>query len=245
MKSKKILKRVLLTTGFVLLALLITLTGYLSFNTYKALPEAIAASKEANVTKEKGLLVFEPQVPVIGNIIFYQGGLVQTESYSLLAQGFSEVGFRVFMPKMPLNLAILNTNAYRDILSNHPSEAPWLIMGHSLGGATGAIALANEPLNVKGLVLLAAYTTESSDLSQSSIKVLSVVGANDKVLSWENYEAYQRLLPKSTTYALIEEGNHSGFGHYGQQKGDGLSTITSDEQQAQLIQLLLDWLLSL
>jgi hypothetical protein len=242
MKQKKILKRILITTTIVFLALLITISGYLSFNTYKALPEAITASKSDNVTKERGLLIFEPQVPTIGNIIFYQGGLVQTESYSLLAQGLTDVGFRVFMPKMPLNLAILNTNAYRDILSTYPSELPWIMMGHSLGGATGAIALANDQLNIEGLVLLAAYTTESSDLSQSSLNVLSVVGAHDKVLSWENYDAYQSLLPESTTYAVLEEGNHGGFGHYGQQKGDGQSTITSDEQQAQLIQLLLEWL---
>ncbi|MCF0238629.1 MAG: hypothetical protein HUK24_08520 [Sphaerochaetaceae bacterium] len=29
---------------------------------------------------------------------------------------------------------------------------------------------------------------------------------------------------------VIEGGNHSGFGSYGHQKGDGISTITKEEQ---------------
>ncbi len=33
-------------------------------------------------------------------------------------------------------------------------------------------------------------------------------------------------------------GNHSGFGLYGQQNGDGTATMSAEEQQKQLIQLI-------
>ena len=54
----------------------------------------------------------------------------------------------------------------------------------------------------------------------------------------EKYEDAKSRLPESTLYKVIEGGNHSGFGLYGQQNGDGEATMSAEEQQKQLIQLI-------
>ena len=40
-----------------------------------------------------------------------------------------------------------------------------------------------------------------------------------------------RRLPEGTSLKVIDGGNHAQFGHYGPQKGDGIATISREEQQ--------------
>ena len=60
----------------------------------------------------------------------------------------------------------------------------------------------------------------------------------------EKYEDAKSRLPKSTLYTTIEGGNHSGFGLYGQQNGDGTATMSAEEQQKQLVQLIKQFIVS-
>ncbi|MNI57192.1 hypothetical protein D3C73_1122390 [compost metagenome] len=58
----------------------------------------------------------------------------------------------------------------------------------------------------------------------------------------EKYNEGRSYLPGNTVYSSIEGGNHGQFGSYGPQKGDGVPTITEEEQQARTAQAMLDWL---
>jgi hypothetical protein len=51
-------------------------------------------------------------------------------------------------------------------------------------------------------------------------------------------------LPKDTQYVSIEGGNHAGFGNYGVQKGDNKATISNEQQQTEISQLIVAWLQS-
>jgi len=84
-------------------------------------------------------------------------------------------------------------------------------------------------------VLLAAYPTESADLSASGLLVLSALGDNDLIVDDGVWQGARALLPSDTEYLLIEGGNHAGFGNYGEQPGDGAASITPTEQQAATI----------
>ncbi|MBM9832475.1 alpha/beta hydrolase, partial [Enterococcus faecalis] len=95
---------------------------------------------------------------------------------------------------------------------------------------------------IKGLILLASYPSEKTDLSQSRLAVLSVTADHDQVINWKAYEQASKRLPKSTQFVTISGGNHSGFGLYGQQDKDGQATISPQEQQDQLISLIDDFL---
>ena len=77
------------------------------------------------------------------------------------------------------------------------------------------------------MILLASYPDKSVDFSSSNIPVLSIVASHDKILNWEKYEASKSRLSKASEELVIEGGNHSGFGMYGEQKGDGKASISN------------------
>lgn len=113
--------------------------------------------------------------------------------------------------------------------NNVPSNGiPWIMAGHSLGGAMAASYVAGHTTDYQGLVLLAAYST--ADLTQSGVKVLSVYGSNDGVLNRATYAEDRANLPQDTTEYVIDGGIHSYFGTYGHQDGDGEAAITNEEQ---------------
>lgn len=180
------------------------------------------------VTKsEEGRAVFIPENPAAG-LIFYPGGKVEYSAYAPLMQEFAERGVLCVLVEMPLNLAVLDVNAADGIIEQFPEIEDWYIGGHSLGGSMAASYAAEHADELKGLILLAAYST--ADLTGSGLKVASVYGSNDKVLNMEKYEKYRGNLPEGTAEKIIEGGNHAGFGSYGAQEGDGEATISSSEQ---------------
>ena len=63
-------------------------------------------------------------------------------------------------------------------------------------------------------------------------------------LNWTSYQKAKQFLPKDTQYVSIEGGNHAGFGNYGVQKGDSKATISNEQQQTEISQLIVAWLQS-
>ena len=106
-------------------------------------------------------------------------------------------------------------------------------MGHSLGGVVASQAALSKS-NIEGLVLLASYPAEGTDLSNSTMKVLSIVGNQDQVINRENYDNADIRLPAMTQKMVIDGGNHSQFGDYDFQKGDGVATINKENQWQQV-----------
>ncbi|WP_350344011.1 alpha/beta hydrolase [Proteinivorax tanatarense] len=216
---------------FVILILLVVVsTVFISFRTYKAMDEAVKAKESPNVTVQDRTIVFNPEDEAIANLVFYQGGLVQPQAYAVLGQMLSEQGVRVFIPRMPLNLSILNASSFDKIHGEYEDGNDWYIGGHSLGGATASIYAKNNSENIEGIFFLGAYPSDRSDLSGFEIDVLSINASLDSIIDRDKYEQTKSLLPQHTVYVEIEGGNHSNFGYYGLQKGDEKSTITRKEQ---------------
>lgn len=84
-----------------------------------------------------------------------------------------------------------------------------------------------------GLILLAAYSTK--DLTQVSLRVLSVYGSEDGVMNRESYKKNWANLPADTTEVILEGGCHAQFGSYGPQDGDGTPTISGEVQIRQTV----------
>jgi pimeloyl-ACP methyl ester carboxylesterase len=99
-----------------------------------------------------------------------------------------------------------------------------------------------HPEWLTGLVLWASYPASSDNLSQSSLRVVSIYGTQDGLSDAGKIAASKALLPKDTRYVPIDGGNHAGFGWYGVQSGDGQAKISRQEQQAQVVQATLDLL---
>ena len=94
----------------------------------------------------------------------------------------------------------------------------------------------------EGLILLAAYSTE--DLTESGLEVCSLYGDRDGVLNLEKYQKYRSNLPEGTLELVLKGGNHSDFGSYGHQEGDGESSLEDGVQLAWAAEAVLDMILN-
>jgi len=118
----------------------------------------------------------------------------------------------------------------------------WYIGGHSLGGAMAASYAADHADELDGLLLLAAYSTK--DLSDSDLAVVSLVGSEDGVINRDKLAKYADNLPKDTTVDIqFAGGNHAYYGNYGEQDGDGKAGISREEEQATVVDAVVEaWL---
>lgn len=165
--------------------------------------------------------------------VFYPGAKVEYTSYVPLLCQLAEKGVDVFLVKMPCNLAFLGQNKADDIMKMYEYEH-WYLGGHSLGGAMAAYYAAEHLDDLDGMVLLAAYSTRS--LQSDDFSVVSLYGSEDGVLNMDKVEAGRDYMPRDYTEICIEGGNHAQFGNYGAQKGDGIASISREEQQNQTVE---------
>lgn len=206
------------------------------------MPEALAALEGgAGVTvstTDGDWLTFTPAtgVPRVG-LIYYPGGKVDFRSYAPYAQAIAEAGYLVAIPRVTLNLAITEIDAATPIRAAYPQVERWIVGGHSLGGASAAFYVSNQP-EVAGLFLTGAYS--SVDLSGYAGEVSSIYGTLDGLFPPQEVEETRAALPPQTVFVPLEGGNHAQFGWYGAQSGDNAATLAHDEQQAQTVAALLD-----
>ena len=96
-------------------------------------------------------------------------------------------------------------------------------------GASAAASYAASAKNPPdGVIMLASAMTGGA---KATIKTLALYGSNDRALKeLSDFEAMRASLPEGSAVHCIEGGNHSQFGSYGQQHGDGEAEITPEEQ---------------
>jgi hypothetical protein len=185
-------------------------------------------------------------------LLFYPGGLVDPHAYIRILQGLAIEGYPVVIVKVSANLAITNANKAAACKVAFPEVERWVLSGHSLGGAVACIDINKAPSEYVGLILMASYSSESSDLSDWDGTVLSLFGEKDGLATPEKIRENESLLPTGITvenlidmpynptegqtiYHQIDGGNHAQFGNYGVQDKDGIASITSAEQQTEVV----------
>lgn len=213
----------------VLLALLVGWAVYVGdyYSADETAVTAMAGSETVSVQNTEKMTVFAPENPTAG-FLFYPGGKVESTAYAPLMLALAERDVLCVLIPMPCNLAVLQPNAAEGIPELFPEIENWYIGGHSLGGSMAASFGAKHPEELKGLVLLAAYSTV--DLADSGLDVLSIYGSEDGVLNMEKYENCHRNLPETAVEVIIQGGNHALFGSYGAQDGDGEAGISAAGQ---------------
>ena len=190
-------------------------------------------------TWEDGTMAFVPEAAKTG-LIFYPGGKVEYLAYQPLMQAFAAEGILCVLVEMPFNLAVLDVDAADGIQEEFPKIEEWYIGGHSLGGSMAASYVADHTDEYEGLVLLASYST--AELADSRLNVISIYGSEDEVLNREKYEKNRSNLPADFTEYVIDGGCHAYFGVYGHQDGDGMPTISNQQQIELTAQQLADWI---
>jgi len=184
-------------------------------------------------------------------IVFYPGAFVDVRAYAPICRSIAQQGYAAFLPSFLFNLAVTDVNAANRIMERNYDRniTTWSVGGHSLGAAAASLFVNNFENNVvasgqvQGLFMLGG--TGTNNLSQrTDLSVLLLRGSLDILFPESDAESALRLLPpsSSTRYAVIEGGNHAQMGSYGVQFNDKSATISREEQQAIVVQELVQHL---
>ena len=223
-----------LSLRLIIIPILICFIVYLIINklTYfadiKSIDNYIQKYENATISKlDKTTLVFKGNY-IKAALVFYPGGNVEYLAYKPLLVALASKGILCILFKMTLNIAFFNINAAKGIKEKFPEIKKWYIGGHSLGGLCASFYLHNNINEFKGLILFSSYTIK--DFSGSNLKVISILGNEDKVINMERYNNSKKNLPKNFNEIIIDGGCHSYFGMYGLMKNDGIPKINNIEQ---------------
>jgi hypothetical protein len=205
--------------------------------------DALVSDELVEVRNGDDWITFTPlNSSAITGFIFYPGGNVEPEAYSIVARGIAEQGFFVSIIKFPFDLAFFAPKKGGWLFSLYPNITSWFIGGHSLGGAMAARFVYDSSSSFSGLVLLASYPGASKSLANTNISVLSIYASRDGIVR-KAIPSTAYLLPTNRTLFIeIVGGNHANFGSYGTQKGDLSATISRTEQQNQTITKVVDYI---
>ena len=212
---------------------------------------------DSNLRRDRGdyALYYSSEIMPEHAFFLVPGGLVDPYVYECWIDQLvrSDSSLAVVLVKYPSNLAITNSSKVMKVAGELPEFSHRVIGGHSLGGVVAASLVHDHMDYFDGLVLMASWAIRSSDLSTWDGMVLSVYASKDQLATGDEIFQYSEYLPRGdsisspgevtgskgvTYYYEIAGGNHSGFGCYGQQEGDGEATISSAEQQDELVHLL-------
>ena len=155
---------------------------------------------------------------------------VEAAAYLPLLDQLRQTGLTCILVEMPFHLAIFDVNAAEDVMAQFPDIRHWYIAGHSMGGAMASQFASEHPDEVDGLILLGAYLYGDYPPADT----LTVYGSLNQ--SVEDKIDYKENVVE------IEGGNHAQFGNYGPQKGDLPAAISAEEQQAQALAAISDFI---
>lgn len=201
---------------------------------YRANEQVIeaVASGTTNLEQRGHMTVIYPEQPQDNatGLIFYPGGKVEAIAYLPLLEQLSQKGLTCILLEMPFNLAVFDIDAANDVYDQFPEVQHWYLGGHSLGGAMASSYVGKESEKLEGLILLGAYPVNDAHLP-----TMTIYGSEDIQLDLTKLEGEANVLE-------IVGGNHAYFGNYGEQKGDGVATITREEQQAIAIEAMIEFM---
>lgn len=216
---KKFFKSFLIIITSLIFILILIFLIY-SLNYYKADSTAIQILNNENIKIDHNSITLYTKDKSDKGIIFYPGAKVEYTSYLPLLDKLTKKGYNCILVKMPFNFALFNHNIANKIIEKNQNIKTWYISGHSLGGAMASYYTSKNIDKIEGTILLGAYIYGDIPLEKS----LVIYGSNDLILNKDK-------LKNTKNEIVINGGNHSQFGNYGHQKGDGKAIISTEEQQ--------------
>jgi hypothetical protein len=244
MNLKRIIKFTLIVFISIIIIGVLGMLVWSKTGTYPARMVALSAleSTDRATFIQDRWIVFEPVEETETGLIFYPGGLVEPTAYAPILRQIAEEGVMVIITPMPINLAIFNTGAANAVIDAYPQISTWILVGHSLGGASAAIFAENNSERIDAIALWDSYPPDSADLSDNTISVLSIFGTTNNFPNTENFNDKKHLLPADTIFIGIEGASHAQFGDYGPQEGDVVPSLSLAEQHEQVAEIMLDFI---
>jgi pimeloyl-ACP methyl ester carboxylesterase len=220
---------------------LVALTGFLVYLSLPFPAEAdrlasASANPKYTVTETDDAIVLAPPSGSGDGLLFFPEQHVEPEAYVYKLSGLAEAGVTVVIARPILNLAIVDFRPISTFTAGTSHVDRWFVGGHGVGG-TRACLHASEG-RIAGLVLVAA--TCANDLSNSGVRVVSISGDLDQITSPGSILNSKSLLPPDTVFVKIEGANHSQFGDFGAQPGDGKSKTKDSGVRYQITEAVLE-----
>jgi pimeloyl-ACP methyl ester carboxylesterase len=203
---------------------------------------------KVRVTRHEDHLEFAPRADgKLVNLLFFPGGMVQIEAYAPMARAIAETGYRVVLVRLPfLGRHAPSDEHQREALQrairqfeNAGPDIRWVVAAHSFGGVLASRLAAERHDAIRALVLIGTTHPRDVDLSSTDLPVLKILGTRDGVASPAGARVNAARLPADTRWVEIAGANHAQFGYYGPQLGDDKATITREEQQRRLVELIM------
>lgn len=216
LKAYKMKKGLKIILGIVVALSLVSL-GYLETGHYNAND---IANNYPSSSENDNYLSYDNNSDI--GFIFYPGAKVESGAYSYL----SEVNANVYIAKFPFELAMFDYRIADQIMADNPQINTWYIGGHSLGGVFANRYAVSSTKPIAGIVFLGSYP---ADGDQSDIPGIALFGDRDLIVG--DYKQKTSLFMNNQQVIVLLDANHSGFGNYGQQKGD--SELTADQIKAE------------
>jgi hypothetical protein len=241
--------RILLAVPALVLALLaVVLLGY--SRPFAAQPDALAAMRSEGGVRIVDRVTWYELVPSLEDargtavrpttgLVFLPGARVDPRAYAPELRRVAEAGYLVVVLKEPFGFSIVDRTHATRIIENHPEVTHWAVAGHSLGG-TVAASFAEDDRRVEGLLLLASYP--SARVERTDLRVTSVSGDRDGLVTPEDIARSKPNLPASTAYVVVPGASHASFASYGRQPGDGTPTADPVAVQEQVAAAAVDLL---
>ena len=199
--------------------------------------QALISTASVRVEKTNYGWVFIPTGAVKGGLAYYPGGLVDPRAYAPLMQRIAQGGYRAALLQVRFNLAVTEQGKARQPIAANP-ELRWAVGGHSLGGVVASNFAQSNP-DAKAIVFWASYP--QNDLSKLAMPALALIGDQDKVVGDKLGQSKPKF-PKATRFEAIQGLNHSGFGGYGPQRGDGEATLSKEQGWQEIAKYTLQFL---
>ena len=172
-------------------------------------------------------------------VIFYPGAKIDPRAYfyklDFLTNG-KPFKAKLFITKPPLRLAFFGINQADEILKKNPDIKKWILGGHSLGGAMSCEYAKSHTDKITELLLIGAYC--GSSLHDTNLKVISIHGSLDGVLTPQKIAYNKKNLPDSVRDFIISGMNHAEVGNYGDQSGDKPATKADEEVKIEIMDIL-------
>ena len=202
---------------------------------------ALASDDDVKVELEPWITL-SPSDRASTGFILYPGARVDPAAYAPSARAIADQGYLTVIVPMPFGIAALGADQATDVMEAFPEVERWVVGGHSIGGAMAMQYTDDNVDRVAGVALWGAYPSPDDDLSTEPVLGVSVYASEDGLSTVEEIEDTAQYLPQGTDFVLIEGGNHTNFGLYETQDGDGEATITPAEQQSQTVAATLELL---
>ncbi|MSO96814.1 MAG: hypothetical protein EXR11_01145 [Rhodospirillaceae bacterium] len=177
---------------------------------------AIAATSDDNVKVDEGrYLTFRPlHVKERLGLIFYPGAYCDPRGYAPTLKPLAAAGYRVIVVPMPFELAILGIERAAEVQAANPDLKNWVIMGHSLGGASASVFANKHGETLDGVVIWDSYPPTFASLADFQKPVWHIHRATPDGAPPESFVKQRGLFPRDSHWVPVPGGIHMNFGSF-------------------------------